>query len=178
MKHPFKEPTAWDGIQHKLGDFLGHIKPINTIVELGVDKGFSLCHFATRYPNAKVIGVDIWKYDDGQEAKENLSNIAGKMYPNIELWSADTLEAAQLYDAKLFSKDLPLIDVLHIDAGHLYDEVKADFENWSPFVRPGGVVLFHDIESFPDDVGRFFRELDGCKRQIKEFSGFGAWYSQ
>lgn len=36
------------------------------------------------------------------------------------------------------------IDVLFIDGDHSYDGVKADFELWSPLVRPGGVVAFHD----------------------------------
>jgi cephalosporin hydroxylase len=37
------------------------------------------------------------------------------------------------------------LDVLFIDGDHSYKGVKTDFELWSPLVRPGGMILFHDI---------------------------------
>ena len=42
------------------------------------------------------------------------------------------------------------IDVLLIDGGHSIENVTEDFNLWSPFVRSGGCVLFHDLYSFPD----------------------------
>lgn len=38
-------------------------------------------------------------------------------------------------------------DFLFIDAGHLYDDVKFDYLNYYPKVRPGGIIAFHD--AFP-----------------------------
>jgi predicted O-methyltransferase YrrM len=38
-----------------------------------------------------------------------------------------------------------LLDVLFIDGDHRYAGIKKDFELWSPLVRSGGVILFHDI---------------------------------
>ena len=54
------------------------------------------------------------------------------------------------------------IDLLFIDGGHMYENVRADFELYSPIVRPGGLVLFHDI--YNDNPGavevpRYWREL-------------------
>jgi predicted O-methyltransferase YrrM len=37
------------------------------------------------------------------------------------------------------------IDLLFIDGDHTYDGVKMDFEMYSPLVRRGGLVVFHDI---------------------------------
>jgi predicted O-methyltransferase YrrM len=41
--------------------------------------------------------------------------------------------------------------------------VKADFEAYSPLVRPGGLVAFHDIVPDPGqegmEVNRFWREI-------------------
>lgn len=37
------------------------------------------------------------------------------------------------------------VDILFIDGDHQYNGVKKDFEMWSPLVRSGGVVVFHDI---------------------------------
>jgi predicted O-methyltransferase YrrM len=41
------------------------------------------------------------------------------------------------------------IDLVFIDADHSYDAVRQDWENWSPFVRPGGAVAFHDSRHVP-----------------------------
>jgi cephalosporin hydroxylase len=52
-------------------------------------------------------------------------------------------------------RDRP-IRFLFIDADHSYDGVKADFETWSPYVVPGGFIVFHDY-AIPD-VRRFVNE--------------------
>ena len=36
------------------------------------------------------------------------------------------------------------IDLLYIDDGHEEEHVRAEVELWTPFVQPGGLVLFHD----------------------------------
>lgn len=36
------------------------------------------------------------------------------------------------------------IDMLFIDGNHAFEAVKQDFIDWSPFVKLGGVVAFHD----------------------------------
>lgn len=43
------------------------------------------------------------------------------------------------------------IDVLHIDGDHSYRGVKADFDDYTPLVRDGGVVLIHDAANTHDD---------------------------
>ena len=51
--------------------------------------------------------------------------------------------------ASLVETDL---DLLFIDGDHSYDGVKRDFEMYSPMVRKGGVIAFHDI--VPDNASR------------------------
>jgi predicted O-methyltransferase YrrM len=55
------------------------------------------------------------------------------------------------------------IDLLFIDGDHRYEGVKADFEMYSPLVRPGGSIAFHDIMPDPQHpevgVNRFWREI-------------------
>ena len=45
------------------------------------------------------------------------------------------------------------VDVLFIDAGHMYAETKAELEIYMPRVRPGGTALFHDTRLDWDDFG-------------------------
>ena len=40
------------------------------------------------------------------------------------------------------------IDLLVIDGDHTVEGVKCDWNDWSRFVRPGGVVIFHDARVF------------------------------
>ena len=88
-------------------------------------------------------------------------------FSNVQLIPrASVSAAAEFHDA---------IDVLHIDADHDYESVKADFVAWSPKVRPGGCVLFHDTESC-DGVRRLFSELRGRKSALTDHHGLGCWY--
>jgi predicted O-methyltransferase YrrM len=50
------------------------------------------------------------------------------------------------------------IDLLFIDANHEYPAVRRDFEDWSPFVKDGGVVAFHDVSE----------QFEGPRRVVSE----------
>ena len=78
------------------------------------------------------------------------------------------------------------IDFLFIDGDHSYEGVKADFEIYSPLVKEGGLIAFHDIiwdkksnnDNWSGEVYRFWQEIKG-NYDYKEFvedheqSGFG-----
>jgi cephalosporin hydroxylase len=55
------------------------------------------------------------------------------------------------------------VDFLFIDGDHTYEGVKADFENYFPFLRKGGMVAFHDIAANESGGGvhRFWNEIKG-----------------
>jgi predicted O-methyltransferase YrrM len=45
------------------------------------------------------------------------------------------------------------LDVLFIDGDHRYEAASGDLATYAPFVRPGGLIAFHDV--VPDDRVRF-----------------------
>ncbi len=55
------------------------------------------------------------------------------------------------------------IDFLFIDGDHTYEGIKMDFEMYSPFVRKGGLVAFHDICTHPPEINcgvdKFWNEI-------------------
>jgi predicted O-methyltransferase YrrM len=55
------------------------------------------------------------------------------------------------------------LDYLFIDADHTYSGVQRDFEMYSPLVRSGGIVAFHDIVTYKREtecqVERFWNEI-------------------
>ena len=79
------------------------------------------------------------------------------------------------------------LDLLFIDSSHHYEDVKRDFNQWSPFVVPNGIIILHDsrkdnLDEDPDDqifsrgwVGptRFVEEL----RALDEFEIVDSCYS-
>lgn len=76
------------------------------------------------------------------------------------------------------------VDFLFIDGDHTYEGVKQDWEMYSPLVRDGGLVAFHDIVDHPPEldchVAEVWREIkDGymCEEFIdddgRQFAGIG-----
>lgn len=99
-------------------------------VEVGVDRGKSL--WIARQvtdPSVEVVGVDI----------QDPPGVVGTVFYQ--------------QDSKLGPSEDMEIDVLFIDGDHSYEGCKADIEAWYPYVKKGGVMLFHDCdESSPGVV--------------------------
>ncbi len=176
--------SAWQGLEDRFQDLLESIGPIRMIIEIGVEYGFSLFSLATAVPQATVIGIDPYQGLSGPNADRlrqlNPPGVVGAdhaeacvrrhlpRFPNVILLRAMSTEIAEQFVGQA--------DVVHIDAIHTYEDIRADFEAWEPKLRPGGCVLFHDTMSFPHSVGRFFNELPGRKAEIRSCNGLGAWY--
>jgi len=65
------------------------------------------------------------------------------------------------------------LDFLFVDGDHAYSGVKRDFELYTPFVRRGGLIAFHDIlprEEYPEmGVHRLWGELKQRYQRCQEF---------
>jgi predicted O-methyltransferase YrrM len=84
--------------------------------------------------------------------------------------------------AAAWPRDLA-IDLLFIDADHSYKGVSADWRNWSPFVKKGGIIAFHDyytdlVKYGHAGVRRFVDELIADKNIKDNFYSIEglAWY--
>jgi predicted O-methyltransferase YrrM len=58
------------------------------------------------------------------------------------------------------------VDLVFVDGGHTDEAARADLHGWAPWVRPGGLLVIHDVFPDPADGGqapyRIYREaLDG-----------------
>ena len=106
-------------------------------VEIGVQVGL-FAEIITRDWKGKYIGVDMWpNYAQFDETKRRL---AGR---DVDLkYMESKTAAATIGDETL--------DWVFIDAGHRYEEVKADLEAWYPKVRKGGIVSGHDYVKYQD----------------------------
>jgi len=157
--------------------------PDGDIVEIGSWWGRSaalLVLLARRHGLGPVLCVDPWRSEnlpqgvdvldaasarmDADEALRifqiNLSPLAGGRLNYIR---APSTEAARAYgpgisvETEVFGRTdyAGEIAVVHIDGNHAYENVAADAEAWTPYVKPGGWIVFDDyVWAFGDGPRR------------------------
>ena len=121
------------------------------IVEIGSFKGKSTIILATvarHYGLGPVISIDPHNFGSA-ELKGHRTSPDSSSYEEFQrnLQNAGvltTVEAHRTYSSKMVSTWNRPIRFLWIDGDHSYPGVKADFDGFSPYVTPYGVVAFHD----------------------------------
>lgn len=135
-------------------------------MEIGTYRGgtlYLLCNFSA--PDAKIISLDLprGRFGGGYHwAKIPLFKCFPRSGQTLRLIRADSHlpETRERIESLLAGDKL---DFLFIDGDHTYEGVKRDFEMYSPLVRPGGIVAFHDIAIHPPaeqcEVSKFWDEV-------------------
>lgn len=143
-------PTQDDLEMYQFVDVLRSVKPLKNILEIGVAGGGTMNLWSTAAnEGAHLVGVDI-----------NPAIMEIKMPPKpgklIEWVIGDTFDPETLRKVKAaFCGEM--VDFLFIDGSHEYTAVINDFKVFSPLVRPGGMIGFHDINNCSGPK-RFFEE--------------------
>jgi hypothetical protein len=164
--------SAWKGHFEFAIWLVKKIKP-KIIVELGVDYAHST--FALAGGKEGIIyGIDSFEGDIQagyrntleivQEMKNKLIN-EGLINNNIIFIKGYFSEVAKTFNQE--------IDILHIDGLHSYEAVKEDFYTWITKTNTNGIILFHDVESYPNTVGRLFNEIPYAKYYFSHSAGLG-----
>jgi predicted O-methyltransferase YrrM len=149
----------------KLLEIVAGLRP-RVVLEIGTAGGGTLFLFTRAAdPNAKIISIDL------------PGGPFGGGYPRwkIPLYKSFSKEGQEIYLIRRDSHDPQTleevkrilggerVDFLFIDGDHTYEGVKRDFEMYSPLVREGGIIAFHDICPHPPEtkceVNRFWNEI-------------------
>lgn len=139
----------------------------NCLMEIGTANGgtlFSFCKLAR--DNATIISIDLprGRFGGGYpEWKIPIYQAFKKESPKLYLLREDSHKQETLEKVKKILGNNQL-DFLFIDGDHTYEGVKKDFEMYSPLVKKGGVIAFHDIapKGIPDLTGgvpKFWKEI-------------------
>jgi cephalosporin hydroxylase len=134
-----------------LFDIVKKMKP-RVVCEIGSDKGGTLYLWSKVIPDdGMLIGIDLPRLY--RKSLNRFTRRFVKEGQRIHFIRQDShsLECFNRLKTVLNGKK---IDFLFIDGDHSYEGVKQDFQLYSPLVRKGGIVGFHDIvkHDLPEDV--------------------------
>lgn len=135
------------------------LEPGDIYLEIGVDEGRSMAvasHYAK--PGVFIVGVDI--HDVPPVAPHTIGR-----GPFAEQEGVIGFEKRGFFvhgDADEFAGVWTRpINLIFIDGGHDYEEVKKNCLRWEPFMAPGSVMLFHDIDYAAPGVKEFLNDHFG-----------------
>lgn len=136
-----------------------------TMVEVGTYRGAFAKNILDGWPG-HLICVDAWHHNP------QAHDILNHDQPTMDECYRFTLEYLQPYEhrcevirafsvdaAQRFSDAGEVFDVVYLDAGHDYDNIRADIAAWWPLVKPGGILSGHDYldatvaDGYPADFG-------------------------
>jgi predicted O-methyltransferase YrrM len=150
-------------------------KPLKNVLEIGTARGgvfWVLCQISNKL--AKIISLDMPRGEFGEGYSltdvERFKNYA-KNGQKLHFLRLDSHEESTKKKVKSLLKNGGL-DLLFIDGDHTYHGVKKDWEMYSPLVKKGGYIVFHDIchhTTVPTcQVEQLWRELKKDKK-VTEF---------
>lgn len=172
---------AWTPHLHFAYDLVAILKP-RLLVELGVDRGesyFAFCQSALENQTAtRCFGIDTWAGDEhaGGYDETTFTQVSAHNRENYAGFS--TLVRSTFADAlPRFEPDS--IDLFHLDGFHTEAAVRHDLDSWLPKIRPGGVVLLHDVGVRKKGFGvwKVWDELqkEGRSWTFEDGPGLGVW---
>jgi predicted O-methyltransferase YrrM len=146
------------GIKNKKG-FLYSIDPF----EDNVDQQIKLVN---RYDNAYYKKVELRGINKKCTLDQVRRKIKNKGFKNFKLIQGYSFNVVKDWKEK--------IDLLWIDASHNYKDVKRDFKQWSPFLKKGGFIAFHDANK--RDNSKYWKwGWEGPTRVVKKYLNSPKW---
>lgn len=155
------EGRAWQ-VKEEFIALLAHMEnhQVKSVLEIGCYKGGTALGFLEIGCN--VCSVDIKLQPEVKDLRDS---------PRFRLFM-------RIIDINDF---LPLsyFDMLFIDGDHSYENCKKDYEEFLPFVKKGGLIVFHDIVNSElhkkqgCEVWRFWNKIKG--QHYHEFIEDGNW---
>lgn len=147
------------------------------VLEIGTARGGTLyLWLQAATTDATVVSVDLPEGDFGgayPECRVPFYKSFARPGQTLHLMRTDSHLPQTLEQVKQKFNDEP-IDFAFIDGDHTYEGVKADFIEYGPLVRPGGIIAFHDILPRPDlpdiQVDKFWNEIK-VQYNSEEFIG-------
>ena len=147
---------------------LAHLRPGGVAVEIGSYCGKSAVYLghAAAVAGARIVTIDHhrgseeqqpgWEYHD-----TSLVGADGRMdtlpFLRTALATAgleDVVDVVVARSPEVASWWGSELDLVFVDGGHTEEHANADYDGWARWVRPGGVLVIHDVFPDPADGGQ------------------------
>jgi predicted O-methyltransferase YrrM len=158
-------------IEEELASLVKEVRNLNplTVLEIGTARGGTLLLWTRlAQKNATIVSIDLpgGKFGGGYSKRQAAvyRRFAGK-HQKLHLLREDSHAQQTLDKTKELFGGKP-VDLLFIDGDHTYEGVKKDWEMYSPLVRQGGMIAFHDIAGNYEDT-QVKRLWDSLKPEFK-----------
>jgi predicted O-methyltransferase YrrM len=141
--HPFQ-------VAEELVRLLEDVRRLNpqTVLEIGTHRGGTLYLWARlARPDAILVSIDLpgGKFGGGYSPfRTPIYRRFAQERQKLHLMRANSHAESTLVETKRLLSGHQ-IDLLFIDGDHTCEGVKKDWEMYSPLVRSGGLIVFHDV---------------------------------
>ena len=136
-------------------DLMAQLLP-RTFVELGTDRGesyFAFCQSVLENKtDTQCFAIDHW-HGDAHAGSYDETTFKDVTAHNRTHYAPFSALIRSTFDEALDRFAEGSIDLLHIDGHHTEEAVRHDLEAWLPKLRPGGILLLHDIAMRGRDFG-------------------------
>ncbi len=162
-------------------DLVAQLQP-RTLVELGTDRGESYFAFCQSVLENKTgtqcFAIDHWR-GDAHAGSYDETTFQDVTAHNRSHYAHFSTLIRSTFDEALDRFAQESIDLLHIDGHHTEEAVRHDLEAWLPKLRPGGILLLHDIAMHGRDFG-VWKVWAGLAARGRSWSfvqppGLGVW---
>jgi hypothetical protein len=142
--------VGWVGLGTIAYEIVQHFKP-KKVVELGSARGFSTFSMGLALRDlgqgGQLFAVDTWKGDDhagyyGEDVYEGF--LESRRILDLER----TVYPMRMTFEQASRIVVPPVDLLHVDGLHTFRAVARDFKQFRSHLKPGAIVLFHDVYTF------------------------------
>lgn len=159
-------PGTFQGLhQSEVELFQKHLNGLTGIgVEIGCLDGYSSAAILEA-SELHLTSIDPFIPDS---MEPSLIGSEAKYHENVKPWAPEraSLIPGYSYNAVKAFYPEPNIDFLFIDGDHTYPAVLQDFTDWTPHVKPGGLLAMHDCRmgregspNFHEGPSRVAREM-------------------
>lgn len=113
--------------------------------EVGVCKGDHAELLFQRIPGLKLYGIDVWEsYPGYHEYQTSIGKYHEAAISRLSKYDSVLIQKYSMDAVKDFRDGS--LDFVYIDAAHDFKSVAEDIYDWTPKVRPGGIVYGHDYK--------------------------------
>jgi len=114
----------------------------SVLVEIGSYLGASSCYISmgAKNKNNKLYCVDTWQNDAMTEGKRETFDVFKENTADF----SDTIRPLRGKSDEVAATFDQQIDFIFFDGDHSYEGIKTDWDKWSPKLKKGAVVIFHD----------------------------------